>query len=337
MKGFRMEITVYCCKNNSRKNQIIKAIDIINGVQNYFFFRLFANMDNDICDGEYIKWEDFCSNYSPEENSYTIYITELPFYDNWFSHEGSQHAIISTNSWEDIFAPPSLKAYLVYQMAQAAICFEGDLSENMEMRMVHDYAEGCMFDLCGKKTDIKLGMIAGNICPKCRGALVKYGISEKALSSVERMLRFVRAEAIGKPIIFDEDAAFVVMRFTINDENDNAYRYGISQALKALNIKCVRADNKVSSGQLLEKVTQGIEKCRFIIAKVDSDNLNVYFELGFAMGLEKDVLLIAEKELVLNLPSDLRNWECLTYTHGNYDELREKIIQYYQDNYHRTE
>lgn len=329
-----MKVKVFCSKNNSRKNQIVKAISIINGVQNYFYYKLEADLDTDICDEDQVNWEKFCANYSSVDNEYVIYITEKPFNDNWFSHEETQYAIISTNGWEDFFAPPSLKAYLVYQMAQAAISFVGDLNERMEMRMVHDLAEGCMFDLCIDKMDIKLGMIAGNICPQCRSVLVRYGVSEKALNAVERMLWYVRSEAIGKPIILDEEAAFIVMRFSTNDENDNAYKYGIKSALEALGIKCVRADNKISSGQLLEKVERNIEKSRFVIVKVDSDNLNVYFELGFAMGLDKDVLLISEKDLVLQLPSDLKNWECLTYTKGNYDEMKNKIIQFYRDNYH---
>lgn len=52
------------------------------------------------------------------------------------------------------------------------------------------------------------------------------------------------------------------------------------------------------------------------------------------MGLDKDVLLISEKELVLQLPFDLKNWECLTYSKGNYEELKRNIIQYFHDNYH---
>ena len=111
-------------------------------------------------------------------------------------------------------------------------------------------------------------------------------------------------------------------------------KYGIQPALNDMNIKCLRADDKVVSGQLLEKVQQSIKKCRFVIAKVDSENLNVYFELGLAMGLEKDVLLISEDSLVMQLPSDLKNWECLTYPKGNYEELKQRIIKYYKDNYH---
>ena len=322
--------------DNSRKNQIIKAISIINGLQNYYFFML-ESSDNDVVNETCVDWDVFSKLYSIKNDEYVIFITEKPFVDNWFSHEEYQFSVITMHDWEKLFAPPSLKAYLVYQIAQAVISFEGDLSEKMEMRMVHDYAEGCIFDLCMDKTDIHLGMIAGNICPKCRGNLLRYGISEKAIYSVERMLSYVRSEAIGKPIVFDEDAAFIVMRFSQNDENDHAYLYGIRPALEKLKIKCIRADNQITSGQLLEKIKKNIEKSRFVIIKVDSNNLNVYFELGLAMGLSKDVLLISQEDLVLHLPTDLRNWECLTYSEGNYDQLKNKVIKFFADQYHYNE
>ena len=322
--------------DNSRKNQIIKAISIINGLQNYYFFML-ESSDNDVVNETCVDWDVFSKLYSIKNDEYVIFITEKPFVDNWFSHEEYQFSVITMHDWEKLFAPPSLKAYLVYQIAQAVISFEGDLSEKMEMRMVHDYAEGCIFDLCMDKTDIHLGMIAGNICPKCRGNLLRYGISEKAIYSVERMLSYVRSEAIGRPVVFDEDAAFIVMRFSQNDENDHAFLYGIRPALEKLKIKCIRADNQITSGQLLEKIKKNIEKSRFVIIKVDSNNLNVYFELGLAMGLNKDVLLISQEDLVLHLPTDLRNWECLTYSEGNYDQLKNKVIKFFADQYHYNE
>lgn len=328
-----MDINIICYKDNCRKNQIIKAINILNSVQNYFFYKL-VNDDLDVCKDKMVNWDSFSDSIRNKIDDYTIYLTEKPFVDNWFSHEDYKFSIISMDSWELLFAPPSLRVYLVYQIAQATVSFEADLSENMEMRMVHDRAEGCLFDFCFNKPDIKLGMVAGTICPQCRSILLRYGVEERALNAIERILQYVRSEAIGKPIIFNENEAFIVMRFSNNDENDHAYKYGIQSALKDLNIKCLRADDRVISGQLLQKVRQSIEKCRFIIAKVDSDNLNVYFELGLAMGLDKEVLLISEDNLVLQLPSDLKNWECLTYPKGNYDELKQRIIKYYQDNYH---
>ena len=243
--------------------------------------------------------------------------------------------------WRNVGLKPNLKTILsififILILISNNICFAGELSEYVEMRMIHDDAAGCMFDFCTDKKDIHLGMIAGNICPQCRAVLLQYGINEKAIYSVERMLCYVRSEAIGKPVLFDENEAFVVMRFSQNDENEHAYLYGIKPALKSLNIKCIRADNQILPGQLLDKIEISINKSRFVIVKVDVDNLNVYFELGLAMGLDKDIILISERNLVINLPADLRNWECLTYTEGNYEELRNNLINFFVNNYHYT-
>lgn len=328
-----MEISIVCCENNIRKNQISRAKEILNGVQSYFYYTL--KMENiEVCKTIETNWNSFCNKHMLGKNEYIIYITENPFDDNWFLHVDYQYAIISICDWEEMFAPPSLRAYLVRQIAVVTMGFITDLNENVGINMFHEPAEGCLFDLCIDKTDIKLSMISGIICSKCRSVLLQYGIDEKIINSIENMLAYVRSEAIGKPMIYDHNAAFIVMRFSINDENDNAYKYGIKNALNELNIRCVRADEISGTGQLLEKIKRNIEKNRFVIAKVDSENLNVYFELGLAMGLNKDVLLISEKDLILQLPSDLKNWECLTYSKGNYEELKEKVVKYYKENFH---
>ena len=327
-----MEIKIVCYKENSRRRQAELAVKMLNSVQNYFHYTLILS-DNDVCSKDIISWRDFCTNRKTSDE-YIIYITEKPFIDNWFSHGNEKLSIISTNDWESIFAPPSLKAYIAYQIAQSSINFEVDLSEDMEMRIVHDKAEGCIFDFCSAKSDIKLGMIAGNICPQCQGILNRYGIQDAALNAIERILQYIRSEAIGKPNILNDNQAFIVIRFSENDENNNAYLYGIKSALTELNIRSIKADDNLISEQILQNVKNGIERSRFIIIKVDTNNLNVYFELGLAMGLKKDILLISENNQIQILPTDLRNWTCLTYPKGDYKTLKTNIIKYFKQNYY---
>lgn len=315
------------------KNQIERAISALNAVQNFFYF-IGESTTEEIIYTDQVNWETFRQNFQMEDNEYYIGITDKQFDDNWFSHEERHFALISVYGWERYFAPPSVKANLIYQISQAAICFSVDLSEEMELQLIHGPPEGCMFDLCVDKQNIHLGMISGSICPQCRGTLLRYGIDEKAVFSAERMLDYVRAEAIGKPVLLDEGAAFVVMRYTNNDENDHAFKYGIIPALKKLNITCRRADKEISSGQILNKVIEAIRRCRFIIVKIDTNNLNTYFELGVAIGFNKDILLISDEELVNGLATDIRNCECLTYERGNYENLRDRIIYYFRSNFH---
>lgn len=326
-----MEIQLIYNTNHPNSAQIEKTCGILNTVQRYFYFKTIHD-DGITLNGSECDAEAFLNNHF-QPDKYKIFITNKQFRDNWFSHEGRTCSIITTNNWEELYSPPSVTAYIMYQCAQSALGFAAELSENTVMNFIHYKPEGCMFDLCIDKKEIKLGMISGVICPICRATLLKYGTDELAIVASEQILSYVRSQVIGKPLLI-ENKAFVVMRFSENDENDHAYKYGIKPAFLDLNINESRADSKYESRPLLEKIKKNIEICRFIVAKVDQNNLNVFFELGLAMGLSKDVLLISEESLVIDLPTDLKNWECLTYPKGNYEELRKRIKDYYKASYH---
>lgn len=329
-----MDIRIICNEDNTRLNQIENAIRILNGIQNYFNYTIqFKQIDAIDNLRISLNWKEFRKQHI-NENQHEIYITERAFDDNWFSHEERKFSIITTSDWEDIYSPPSLRCYLIYQIAQSSLNFIADINEDMEMRMVHTNSAGCLFDFCLNKPDIKFGMISGSICANCKGTLRNYGVDNNAIESVEKMINYVRSEAIGNPMLINFNQAFIVMRFTENDENDHAYEYGILPALDNLGIEDCRADDQIIPQQILNQIVNSIKRSRYVIAKVDNDNLNVYFELGLAMGLGKEILLISEIGKIENLPTDLNNFECLTYEKGNYEELKQKIIKFFKDNYH---
>jgi len=309
------------------------AASLVNGAQRFFRLRLveeaslhgFAPVNpSEACR----QWEN-AKGVDPR----SVLVTDAPLIDNWFSHEYRDSAIITTADWESLFAPPSMRSYLIYQIAQALINFAADMSEEMTLNMVHEPAVGCVYDMVVHKPDIKYGMVAGNMCATCVTRLKALGARQESVDAVISILELVRSEALGMPVSLDPDEVFVVMRFTENDENDHAWRYGIRVGVERSGLNVVRADNRVESGQLLDKVQRHIARGRLIIAKVDQDNLNVYFELGLAMGMRKDVLLISDDSLVLSLPSDLRNWECLTYQKGNYEQLANRIGEFLKTSY----
>lgn len=323
-----MNVKIFASKKCVHFPRVKSVVSLINGVQR--FFHLTLDEDERLSsNGSKVNPKQICESFESEWQDHNfILITEIPFDDNWFSHEYRKSGIITVSDWESIYAPPSVKAYLIYQIAQALINFSADMSEEMVLNMVHEPARGCIFDMASHKPDIKYGMISGNLCPSCSGQLRELGTYEEAISSVERILYLVRAEAIGKPIVLDPSAIFVVMRFSQNDENDNAWKYGIKLGAEKCGFTVHRADDHVESGQILKKIYRHIQKSRLVIAKVDEQNLNVYFELGLAMGLDKDVLLVSEDSLIINLPSDLRNWECLSYQQGDYEQLANRIQEF---------
>jgi hypothetical protein len=314
--------------------RVRSAISLINGVQRYFYLR-FQEDDRLKATGNPIDAATKCGEIEAViTDGPFILVTEDPLRDNWFSHEYRRSSIITLSDWESAYAPPSLKTYLIYQIAQSAASFASDLSEEMALNLAYQTPEGCMFDLAIEKAHIKFGMLSGNLCPRCEGQLKTLGLSDEAIDATKRILALVRAEAVGKPVLFNPTYAFVVMRFSTNDENDNAWKHGIMRGLQEAGYDAARADARVESGQILEKISRQIRRSRMVIAKIDENNLNVYFKLGLATGMEKDVLLISESSLVLNLPSDLRNWECLTYDRGDYDQLKERVRTFLRQTYH---
>lgn len=345
-----MYINLYYCgiDDKGMERNIKKAVDSINWCQREYFIQ-YSNITD--CKKNHIQQIQTYINHNPildfnkmfhiyesnQSEEYTIIIVNKPFTFNegeadWFSHEERNFSSITVYDWESVYSPPPASTYIKYMIVEALISFSGDISEQMQAKMLHEETKGCVFDLCEKKEDLILGMISGIICPECKERLKKYGLNEKVFLALSKILEDIRLEAIGEPKDIDE-AAFIAMHYSENDENDHAYQYGILPALKLLGIHPNRADNTLSSDQILDKVRTYVTRSHFIIAKVDVENLNTYFELGLAMGEKKDVLLICEHGHIPKLPTDLKNWECLTYTKGNYEELMVKIVQYYTTNY----
>jgi hypothetical protein len=262
-------------------------------------------------------------------------VTPRSFEGNEFQMADERCSLLTIDDWEEKYAPPSLQTYMVYQFAFAFLTWAADnVSEKV---LTHKKTIGCRMDYCRNKRELKLGMLAGYICPKCKGHLRQLDAAPAQINAVERILGYVQAASKGEDRSAEDwNSAFVVMRFSEDDENQAAFERGIKPGLRDVGIVARRADDFIESRPLLEKITSQILSSRFIVAKVDAKRLNIYYELGLAMGHRKDVLLVSEEKWTNRLPSDLSNWECLTYPKGDYAALRRKIAKFYRENYARA-
>jgi hypothetical protein len=262
-------------------------------------------------------------------------VTPRSFSGNEFQLADERCSLLTIDDWEEKYAPPSLQTYIVYQFAFAFLTWAADhVSDKV---LTHKKTIGCRMDYCRNKRELKLGMLAGYICPKCKGHLRQLDAAPAQVNAIERILNYVQAASKGEDRVSEDwNSAFVVMRFSEDDENQAAFERGIKPGLRDVGIIARRADDFIESRPLLEKITGQILNSRFIVAKVDAKRLNIYYELGLAMGHRKDVLLISEEKWTNRLPSDLSNWECLTYPKGDYAALRRKIAKFYRDNYARV-
>lgn len=149
-----MQVRLITAPRSPHLIRIKAAASLINGCQR--FYRIEWAQDGALANVGPISPAEFCTAWrSVNEGLPSILVTEAPLADNWFSHEYRDCSIITIGDWEQMYAPPSLRSYLIYEIAQSLIHFAADMSEEMAMNMVHEPAVGCIYDMTINKPDIR--------------------------------------------------------------------------------------------------------------------------------------------------------------------------------------
>jgi nucleoside 2-deoxyribosyltransferase len=89
--------------------------------------------------------------------------------------------------------------------------------------------------------------------------------------------------------------------------------------------KAERTDESASLERIVPRIETGIQKSAFVIADLSEPSPNVFYELGFARALGKDVILTARKNT--QLPFDVRDIPTILWENKNdlKNQLRECI------------
>ena len=64
---------------------------------------------------------------------------------------------------------------------------------------MHKRPRGCIFDSTTGRAEFRLGLVAAYFCGECEASLSEWGVSDKQLESLARILSYVRDFAIRKP------------------------------------------------------------------------------------------------------------------------------------------
>jgi len=122
-----------------------------------------------------------------------------------------------------------------------------------------------------------------------------------------------------------EIIGFVAMSFR-NEEEPALIDYYNAMLRAAdrtkLPIKLIRIDLQEGDFEISQQIMNEIEKSSFVIVDFTLNPHNVYFEAGYARGVQKRIIQIAHKGTVLQF--DVRNWATLFYR--NATELEENLI-----------
>lgn len=147
------------------------------------------------------------------------------------------------------------------------------------------------------------------------------------LTQIEESHMFIVANALWKTrkFISDPKLCFVLMPFT---EKFSPYIWKLLQEIIcASGLKPVRADDLFGSN-VMEDIWISINQARLLIVEMSNKNPNVFYELGIAHTLGKDVILIAQS--TEHIPFDLNPYRVLIYSDDlpGYEKLKSDLPKF---------
>lgn len=110
--------------------------------------------------------------------------------------------------------------------------------------------------------------------------------------------------------IIDDKLVFVVCPF--KDEFDAIYEDHIKKVvIEELTMKCLRADEIYSNRPIIDDIWKLINEAIIIVADLTERNPNVFYEVGLAHAIGKEVILLAQN--VEDIPFDFRHLRTIIY------------------------
>jgi hypothetical protein len=117
-----------------------------------------------------------------------------------------------------------------------------------------------------------------------------------------------------EPVDMEEDVCFIVMPFSIESLNI-VYEDFVRPTLEdRCHLRPERGDDVFGSNVVMDDITRSIRRARLIIADLTGRNPNVFYEVGIAHALNKQVLLMTQS--IEDVPFDLRHRRALVYEYS---------------------
>lgn len=100
------------------------------------------------------------------------------------------------------------------------------------------------------------------------------------------------------------ETCFVIQPFD-KDKYDSRYEDIFEPVIKECELDPYRVDRDPSVNIPIEEVESGIKNARICFAEISTNNPNVWFELGYAIACQKEVVLICSDERNEKFPFDI--------------------------------
>lgn len=135
----------------------------------------------------------------------------------------------------------------------------------------------------------------------------QYVLGEKLLS---RNSLVVKPVFSGMDYTIDPKLVFILMPFGEKWSDDTYFL--LKEVCESLSLHAMRADDFMMPNNIIDDIWKGINRAGIIIADITVHNANVFYELGIAHTIGKDVILI-RGEGGLKSPFDISPWRYIDY------------------------
>jgi len=100
----------------------------------------------------------------------------------------------------------------------------------------------------------------------------------------------------------------------------------IQEATDSVGLRCRRADDIWENPAIIQDVVSLIDRSRIVVCDCTGRNPNVFYEIGIAHTLGRDVILITQNEH--DIPFDLRHLRYIRYlnNHEGREKLKESLV-----------
>ena len=133
----------------------------------------------------------------------------------------------------------------------------------------------------------------------------------------------------GRNFTLNQNMAFIIMPFT-EEWSNRIWRKIIKPFCEKSNIEAIRGDDMFGH-DIMEDIWKGINEAKVIIADITNRNANVFYELGLAHTLGKDVIIITQD--INDVPFDLNKYRIIEYSDNidGYEKLELGLSKHLND------
>jgi hypothetical protein len=140
----------------------------------------------------------------------------------------------------------------------------------------------------------------------------RYSISPKGWAYLDS-LRFTNS---------DSQIGFIAMWF---DQSMNDAWLAIDKGIRAAGYEPLRIDQKQHNNKIDDEIIAAIRRSRFVVADFTKQRGGVYFEAGFAKGLNLEVIWLCRKDELKEVHFDTRQYYFIVWEPDNLSDLSKNL------------